>query len=147
MAGCRRPGMGLNAYFAFGLVLGQQFSWPQALTAVFITSVLFLLCLFLQPLFASIPGFAPAPALVFVATGFPAPLAGIDWDDLATVVLVMLIAVIMPLTFSIATRIAISFLAYVVIRLISGRTHELNTSTLVITVFGVLWLATLLLDG
>ena len=37
------PGMGLNAYFAYGLVLGQQFSWQQALTAVFIASVLFLL--------------------------------------------------------------------------------------------------------
>ena len=37
------PGMGLNAYFAYGLVLGQQFSWQQALTAVFIASVLSLL--------------------------------------------------------------------------------------------------------
>ncbi|MGB2294884.1 MAG: NCS2 family permease, partial [Candidatus Puniceispirillum sp.] len=37
------PGMGLNAYFAYGLVLGQQFSWQQALTAVFVASVLFFL--------------------------------------------------------------------------------------------------------
>ena len=37
------PGMGLNAYFAFVIVLGQGFSWQQALTAVFIASVLFLL--------------------------------------------------------------------------------------------------------
>ena len=37
------PGMGLNAYFAYGLVLGQQFSWQQALTAVFVASLLFFL--------------------------------------------------------------------------------------------------------
>ena len=116
------------------------------LTALTVAA-LFLLCLFFQPLFASIPGFATAPALVFVAAGFLAPLAGIDWDDLATVVPVMLMAVIMPLTFSIAAGIAIGFLAYVVIRLISGRASELNTGTLVITVFGVLWLATPLLGG
>jgi len=35
----------------------------------------------------------------------------------------------------------------VVIRLISGRAHELNAGTLVITVFGMLWLATPLLGG
>ena len=116
------------------------------LTALTVAA-LFLLCLFFQPLFASIPGFATAPALVFVAAGFLAPLAGIDWDDLATVVPVMLMAVIMPLTFSIAAGIAIGFLAYVVIRLISGRTHEVNGGTLVITVFGILWLATPLFGG
>ena len=116
------------------------------LTALTVAA-LFLLCLFLQPLFASIPGFATAPALVFVASGFLAPLAGIDWDDLATVVPVMLMAVIMPLTFSIAAGIAIGFLAYVVIRIVAGRTDELNAGTLVITAFGVLWLATPLLGG
>ena len=116
------------------------------LTALTVAA-LFLLCLFLQPLFAAIPSFATAPALVFVAAGFLAPLAGIDWDDLATVVPVMLMAVIMPLTFSIAAGIAIGFLAYVVIQLISGRASELNAGTLVITVFGMLWLATPLLGG
>ena len=114
------------------------------LTALTVAA-LFLLCLFFQPLFASIPGFATAPALVFVAAGFLAPLAKIDWDDLATVIPVMLMAIIMPLTFSIAAGIAIGFLAYVVIRLISGRADELNAGTLVITAFGMLWLATPLL--
>ena len=116
------------------------------LTALTVAA-LFLLCLFFQPLFASIPGFATAPALVFVAAGFLAPLAGIDWDDLATVVPVMLMAVIMPLTLSIAAGIAIGFIAYVIIRLISGRASELNAGTLVITVFGILWLATPLLGS
>ena len=59
----------------------------------------------------------------------------------------MLMAMIMPLTFSIAAGIAIGFLAYVVICALSGRSGELNAGTIVITGFGVLWLATPLLGG
>src|SRR5690606_28192643 len=36
------PGMGLNAYFTYGVVLGMGFSWQVALGAVFISGVLFL---------------------------------------------------------------------------------------------------------
>lgn len=35
------PGMGLNAYFAFSLVLAQGYTWQQALAAVFLSGVLF----------------------------------------------------------------------------------------------------------
>ena len=110
------------------------------LTALTVAA-LFLLCLFFQPLFASIPGFATAPALVFVAAGFLAPLGKLDWEDMATAVPVMLMAVIMPLTFSIAAGIAIGFLAYVVVRVLAGRGSEINLGTWVITGFGVIWLA------
>ncbi|PIE74790.1 MAG: guanine permease [Deltaproteobacteria bacterium] len=37
------PGMGLNAFFAFSLVLGKQINWQTALGVVFISGVLFLL--------------------------------------------------------------------------------------------------------
>jgi adenine/guanine/hypoxanthine permease len=37
------PGMGLNAYFAFTVVLTNGFSWQQALAAVFCSGVLFVL--------------------------------------------------------------------------------------------------------
>src|SRR5260221_1847562 len=37
------PGMGLNAYFTYGVVLGMHYSWQVALGAVFISSVLFLI--------------------------------------------------------------------------------------------------------
>ena len=36
------PGMGLNAYFAFGVVAGLGVSWQTALTAVFIEGLLFI---------------------------------------------------------------------------------------------------------
>ncbi|HSV56825.1 MAG TPA: NCS2 family permease [Magnetospirillaceae bacterium] len=37
------PGMGLNAFFAFTVVLGMGFSWELALTAVFVEGIIFLL--------------------------------------------------------------------------------------------------------
>ena len=37
------PGMGLNAYFAFGVVLGMKFTWQVALGCVFISGVIFLI--------------------------------------------------------------------------------------------------------
>lgn len=37
------PGMGLNAYFAYTVVLGMGYSWQQALAAVFVEGVIFIL--------------------------------------------------------------------------------------------------------
>ena len=93
-------------------------------------------------LFASIPAFATAPALVFVAASFLAPLRDLDWEDMAVAMPVMLMAILMPLTFSIAAGIAIGFLAYVLIHVLAGRADSINAGTYVITGFGCLWLAT-----
>ena len=37
------PGMGLNAYFAYTVVLGMGYSWQQALAAVFVEGIIFIL--------------------------------------------------------------------------------------------------------
>jgi len=37
------PGMGLNAFFAFTVVLGMGYSWEFALTAVFLEGIIFLI--------------------------------------------------------------------------------------------------------
>src|SRR6186997_1840940 len=37
------PGMGLNAFFAFTVVLGYKYTWQQALAAVFCSGVVFFL--------------------------------------------------------------------------------------------------------
>ena len=109
------------------------------LTAL-VVAILFLFCLLLQPLFASIPSFATAPALVFVAAAFLQPLRNIDWDDAVVGIPVLLTTLIMPLTFSIAAGIAIGFLSYITIHVIAGRTKSLNAGIIIIGVFGALWL-------
>jgi len=37
------PGMGLNAYFTYGVVLGMGYSWQVALAAVFVEGIIFIL--------------------------------------------------------------------------------------------------------
>ena len=102
---------------------------------------LFGICLFFEPLFASVPAFATAPALIFVAAGFMSGLARINWSDMSDALPVLLTVVLMPLTFSIAAGISIGFLAFVGIRVISGRMHEIGPGVLMITAFGLIWLA------
>ena len=102
---------------------------------------LFGICLFFEPLFASIPAFATAPALIFVASGFLGGLARIDWTDMSVALPVVLTIILMPLTFSIAAGISIGFLAYVGIRFVNGRKDEINAGSLMIAAFGLIWLA------
>jgi AGZA family xanthine/uracil permease-like MFS transporter len=42
------PGMGLNAFFAFAVVLGMGYSWQFALTAVFLEGIIFIVLTFLN---------------------------------------------------------------------------------------------------
>ena len=108
------------------------------LTAVTVAG-LFALCLFFAPLAQSIPGFATAPALVFVATYFLRNLKDINWDDVSDYAPAVLAAVMMPLTYSIAYGIAIGFIAYVIIKTLSGKTEDLNAGSVTIALLSVLY--------
>ncbi|GAB3464633.1 NCS2 family permease [Azotobacter salinestris] len=95
-------------------------------------ALLFLLSLFFAPLAASIPAFATAPALLFVAVLMVSALAELDWSDLTTAAPVLITALAMPLTYSIANGIAFGFIAWSAIKLLAGRRHELNPALLIL---------------
>lgn len=99
-----------------------------------VVAVLFLLALFFAPLAGSVPAFATAPALLFVAVLMAAGLAEIDWDDLTVAAPVLITALAMPLTFSIASGIAFGFIAWVVIKTLAGRWRELNPMLVILAV-------------
>jgi adenine/guanine/hypoxanthine permease len=107
------------------------------LTAV-VVAALFLLALFFAPLASMVPAFATAPALLYVATLMTASLSHIDWEDVTDAAPALVTALGMPLTFSIADGIALGFLAYVSIKLASGRFSQLNPALLVIAALFVL---------
>ena len=109
------------------------------LTAVVI-ALLFLSCLFMEPLFASIPAFATAPALIFVAANFMTSLRRVEWDDLSQAVSVMVILLVMPLTFSIAAGIAFGFITYVVMKVIAGKTQDVSLGLWTIVAFAIIWM-------
>jgi AGZA family xanthine/uracil permease-like MFS transporter len=87
-------------------------------------AALFVLTLFLAPLAHSVPVYATAPALLFVACMMARGFAELDWDDASEYAPAMVTALTMPLTFSIATGIALGFICYVGVKLLSGRIAE-----------------------
>ena len=94
-----------------------------------------------NPLAQSIPAFATAPALVFIATYFLRNLKDIEWEDVSEYAPAVLAAIIMPLTFSIAYGIALGFIAYVIIKAVSGKHADLNGGSLAIAAVSVLYFA------
>lgn len=108
------------------------------LTAVTV-AVLFAACLFLAPLAQSVPAFATAPALIFIATYFLRNIKDIDWDDISEYVPAALAAIIMPLTYSIAYGIAIGFVSYVLIKALSGKGRSLNYASIGLAVVSALF--------
>jgi AGZA family xanthine/uracil permease-like MFS transporter len=102
---------------------GVEAGGRTGLTAV-VVGVLFLLCLFFAPLAQSVPGYATAPALLFVACLMARGLAEIDWEDATEYAPAVVTAMAMPLTSSIADGIGIGFIIYATLKLASGRARE-----------------------
>jgi len=93
------------------------------LTAV-VVAVLFLLAMFFAPLAGSVPGYATAPGVLFVACIMSRGFAEVDWDDVTDSAPAVITAISMPLTFSISTGIGLGFIAYAAIKVLSGRFRE-----------------------
>ncbi len=79
------PGMGLNAFFAYTLVLGQKVPWPVALGIVFISGFIFLL-LTLAGLRQKIVEAIPLQLLSAIAVGIGVFIAFIGLKNLGLVV-------------------------------------------------------------
>ncbi|MCE2390248.1 MAG: NCS2 family permease [Proteobacteria bacterium] len=92
--------------------------------AAVVTGLLFLVCLFLAPLAQSVPPFATAAALLFVACLMVRGLADLDWGDYTESVPAAVTALAMPLVFSISDGIGIGFIACALIKLASGKARE-----------------------
>ncbi|UVE17151.1 NCS2 family permease [Pseudomonas sp. LS44] len=107
------------------------------LTAV-VVAFLFLLALFFAPLAGNVPAFATAPALFFVAVLMASGLAEINWDDITEAAPVVVTALAMPLTFSIANGIAFGFITWTACKLLSGRYRELNSALVILSVLFVI---------
>ncbi|UUD65777.1 NCS2 family permease [Pseudomonas seleniipraecipitans] len=110
------------------------------LTAI-VVAVLFLFALFFAPLAGSVPAFATAPALLFVAVLMASGMAEIEWSDITVAAPVVVTALAMPLTYSIATGIAFGFITWVAAKTLAGRFRELNGMLVALAVFCVIKLA------
>jgi AGZA family xanthine/uracil permease-like MFS transporter len=99
-----------------------------------VTGLLFLLAIFFAPIFTAIPGFATAPALIFVGFLMVSAIVKIDFNDLTEAVPAYLCLLAMPLMYSIAEGIAIGVISYVIINLICGKAKKITPLMYVLAV-------------
>ena len=94
--------------------------------ASIVTGLLFLLAIFFAPIFTAIPGFATAPALIFVGFLMVSAIVKVDFEDLTDAVPAYLCLIAMPLMYSIAEGIAIGVISFVLINLICGKRKKIT---------------------
>ena len=94
--------------------------------ASLVTAVCFLLSLFFFPLLQIVTSYVTAPALIIVGVLMVSSLGNIDWKDFAIAVPSFLTMALMPLSYSIATGIAVGFIFYPITMIVAGRRKEIN---------------------
>ncbi|WP_227546018.1 NCS2 family permease [Marinobacter fonticola] len=121
MIGC--PPVTSYVESAAGVAAGGR----TGLTAVTV-GVLFLLATFFAPLAGMIPAYATAGALIYVAMLMMSGMAHINWKDVTDTIPAIITVVMMPLTFSIANGIALGFLTYATLKLLTGQRDKVSVS-------------------
>ncbi len=101
------------------------------LTAVTV-AILFILSLFLEPIFGSIPSAATAPALIIVGVLMITPVKDIDFDDVTEAVPAFLCIIMMIVTYSISDGIMFGILSYTILKLVTGKTKQISGMTWVV---------------
>jgi AGZA family xanthine/uracil permease-like MFS transporter len=89
-------------------------------------AALFVLSLFLSPIFSAIPSFATAPALVLVGFFMIQSVVKIDFSDPTEGIPAFMAIAMMPLAYSIAEGIIFGILSYVVMKVGTGRRNEVS---------------------
>ena len=102
-----------------------------------VIGVLFLACLFFSPLATSLPKEIDGAALLYVAVLFVRNITDIDWNDIGESAPAVVAMVTMPLTYSISHGIALSFIAYALIKIFTGKFNSTSPAIWLIAVLSV----------
>lgn len=99
-----------------------------------VTGFLFLISIFFAPIFTAIPGFATAPALIFVGFLMVSAILEVEFKEATEAVPAYLCMLFMPLAYSISEGIAIGVISYVALNLFSGKTKKIQPLMYVLAV-------------
>lgn len=104
------------------------------------SAVLFLLSMFLAPVFVAVPSFATAPALIVVGFLMFTTISEIKLDEknYTTAVPAYLCIIAMPLFYSVSEGIAIGIISYVVINVFCGKAKNIKPIMYVLSVMFIL---------
>lgn len=106
-----------------------------------VTGALFLIAMFFTPLVSIVPTEVAAAALVIVGALMMSQIRFIDFTDFSILLPVFLAVTVMPLTYSIANGIGAGFIAWVVVRSLSGKAREISPLLWVVAAGFVLYFA------
>lgn len=110
------------------------------------TGVLFLVALFLSPIFLAIPGFATAAALIYVGMQMMSSVTKMSFDgDVADSIGGYLAILIMVLTYSIANGIMFAMLAWVILKIFTGKIKDIHPVMYVVALLFVVRIITLVI--
>ncbi len=101
------------------------------LTAI-VVGIFFLLSLFIEPIFGSIPSAATAAALILVGTMMIEPMKDIDYSDYTELIPAFLTVLMMICTSSISDGMLFGILSYVMIKSFTGRIKEVRLMTWIV---------------
>ena len=102
------------------------------------TGILFLLALFLSPLFLTIPGFATAPALIVVGFLMMQQVTKIDWMDLTEAIPCFCCITMMGFAYSISDGIAFGIISFTLLKLLTGKSKDLNPLLYILSILFIL---------
>lgn len=108
-----------------------------------VTGALFILSLFLAPIFLSIPSAATAPALILVGFYMMSPVKEIDWSDASEGIPAFLTIIMMVVCYSISDGIMFGVITYTIIKLCKREFKALSVPTIIVA---VLFLLKLIVD-
>ncbi|WP_409304007.1 NCS2 family permease [Peribacillus sp. SCS-155] len=94
--------------------------------AAIVTGILFVLSLFFFPLLEVVTSAVTAPALIVVGVLMVSSLKNIEWDRFEVAVPAFFTVLAMPLTYSIATGIAMGFVFYPITMIMKGKAKEIH---------------------
>ena len=91
------------------------------------TAVMFLIAIVFAPIFLAIPGFATTPAMLYVGLLMLSSIKKVNFeDDIADTIGAFLAIVMMPLTYSIANGIMFGMLAWVILKVVTGKVKDIS---------------------
>lgn len=109
-----------------------------------ITSLCFIVAMFLSPIAQLIPRCATATALIWVGVLMMSSVTKIDWSDAADAIVAFMTFMVMLLGYSISKGIGIGIITFILVRVCTGKVKEISVATWVI---GVIFLATFLISS
>lgn len=94
--------------------------------ASFITAICFFLALFFFPILTVVNSYVTAPALIIVGVLMASSLSHIKWGEVDEALPAFLTIIAMPLTYSIATGIALGFVLYPLTKVFKGEARKVH---------------------